>query len=422
MPLALTDQSTLADVRKALGDVARHAIELRNTPADKRGETFEADVRSALDDIRFGDAIEQALAAEQRAAEAAQRAEREAAGPSSWLDEAESRTISAGREFVRAPGYEEFAQRGGRGSFEVEVRTLLSETTGDTSTGTGVNVLLPAGTPYFKPGPLQQRLFVRDLLGAQPTGLHSVPYIQEKNAITNEGGALMTSEGSAKAEVTMEFQDADAPVRKITAWIPVTTEILADAPTLRGYIDNRLGYMLALREEQQILKGNGTPPQIRGITETSDTQVITNSGEGQVAGDIPGTLAAAYAKIENVDGNVTGVVMNPIDYWKAVATRHATQFDNGFGGNAPAEMASVSWGQPVIRSRSLTANECLVGDWRGGASLFQRQGITIRASDSHDDYFIKNKVAILAEERVALAVEHPPFFVEVTLDFTPPGN
>ena len=44
---------------------------------------------------------------------------------------------------------------------------------------------------------------------------------------------------------------------------------------------------------------------------------------------------------------------------------------------------------------------------------------TIRQSDSHDDYFVKNKVAILAEERVALAVFRPDFFVNTTIDITP---
>lgn len=412
MPIkALAPNSTLADVRDHLGEAARQAIELRAVPADKRGDTFEADMREAVDAIRFADAVEQALAAEERGRLAKLDEGNGSRGPRAAFAELEVER-SAGWQLVEDEVYKAFTS-GERSGFSVEVRNLLSESGGASGTGSGVNLFQPVAQPYFKPGPLQQRLFVRDLLGAQPTGLSHVPYMQEKNALTNEGGAGMTSEGSAKQEVTMEFQDADAPVRKITAWIPVTTEIMTDAPTLRGYIDNRLAYMIMFREEQQILKGTGVAPQLLGITNTAGTQTQT-----AVAGDVPSTFAGAYAKIENVDGNVTGVVMNPLDYWGAVATRHATQFDSGFGGNAPAEIASISWGQPVIRSRSLVQGESLVGDWRGGASLFQREGVTIRTSDSHDDFFIKNKEAILGEERVALAVEHPPFFVEVAIDLT----
>lgn len=405
MPLALTDQSTLADVRKALGDCARSAIELRNTPVDKRPDDYDAKVQSVLADLRFGDSIEQALAAEQRAADETQRRQREAAGPRGAFEEAEERAISPGREFVAAEGYEEYSKRGGSGSFETEVRTLLYS---DGAEGAGV--LIPTGQPYFKPGPEQRRLFVADLLGPQPTGLPVVPYIQEKNPVTNEGGALMTSEGSAKAEVTMEFQAADAPVRKITAWIPVTTEILADAPTLRGYIDNRLAYMILLREEQQILSGSGTAPQIRGILNTAGIQTQT-----AVVGDVPATFALAYSKIELVDCEVTGVVMHPVDYWTAVSTRHSEQFDNGFGGASPSDISSISWGEPVIRSRALSAGNALVGDWRMGASLFRREGVNIKASDSHSDYFTNNKAAIRGEARSALAVEKPPAFVDTTI-------
>ena len=41
---------------------------------------------------------------------------------------------------------------------------------------------------------------------------------------------------------------------------------------------------------------------------------------------------------------------------------------------------------------------------------------TIRQSDSHDDWFVYNKVAILAEERIALAVHREDAFVHVTID------
>ena len=50
--------------------------------------------------------------------------------------------------------------------------------------------------------------------------------------------------------------------------------------------------------------------------------------------------------------------------------------------------------------------------------IFDRMGVTVRQSDSHSDYFILNKVAILAEERLALAVFRPDYFVSTTLDIT----
>jgi HK97 family phage major capsid protein len=425
MPFApeIADNADLTEVRSKLTEAADYAIGLQRVPVDKRDDAWRADVRSAVDFLQTFDNVEKVKAAEMRQlAEAAdeqrrkeqeeERRKRGISGPTAAFEALEEERVTPGREVTSLEGYEEFAQRGGTGMFEAEVRTLLLSENSDPAAG----IWRPVGTPVLRAGTeRRQRLFVRDLLSVQPTGLSSVPYIRELNAATNETGAAMTSEGSAKAEVVMQFVQADAPIRKITAWIPATTEILADAPTLRGYIDARLAYMILLKEEQQVLAGNGTPPQIRGITETTGTQT-----QSAVAGDVPATFAAAFGKIENVDGEPDGVAMNPLDFWGAIGTRHSAQFDNGFGGNQPAqvELGSLTWGERVVRTRSLAEGAAIAGSWFLGATLFTREGVTIRVGDQHSDYFTTNKVAILAEERVGLAVHRPDFFVETTIDLT----
>lgn len=411
-----------AEIRGHLTDAAKAVVELRQVPHDKRGDTYEDDVRSAVDFIRTFDPVAAVLTdaertaakaeADQRQAAAAEKA-RSVGGPSAAFHGGEERARSAGEQVVLGEGYEEWVRSGQSGVFSTEVRTLLQS--GDTTTGIPeAGIWRPVGTPVLKAGAEnRRRLFVRDLLTVSPTGLSSVPYIQELNAVTNETGATTVAEGSAKPEVTMEFVQADAPIRKIAGWLPVTNEILADAPTLRGYIDARLDYMILLREEQQVLKGTGTAPQITGIYNTTGTQT-----QAAVNNDVPGTIALAMGKLENADGDPDGVVLNPIDYWTAIGTRHTTLFDNGGGGQAPALVSGITWGVPAVRTRALDTLECLVGSWRMGATLFEREGVTIKVGDQHSDYFVNNKVAILAEERVGLAVHRPDWFVETTLDIT----
>lgn len=417
----ISDTATAEEIRGHLKAAADEIVNLRRQPHDKRGASYEDDMRSAMSFIDQMDPVEEILDKTERAAAKAE-AEKRAAdeidrikklnlrGPTAAGADLTSEPRSPGEEFVLSPGYEEFRAGGASGVYGHEVRALIQS--GDTTTGIPeAGIWRPIGQPTLRPGAERRlRLFVRDLLSTGTTGLSSVPYIRELNAVTNETGALTVAEGSAKPEVTMEFVQADAPVRKIAAWLPATNEILSDAPTLRSYIDSRLEYMILLREEQQILSGTGTAPQLEGVT-----VAIGHLTQAAIAGDVPATFAESFADIENVDGEVDGVAMNPSDFWTAARTRHATQFDSGFGGNAPAEMSSITWGVPVVRTRALTALTAVSASWFMGATLLVREGVNIRVGDQHSDYFTTNKVAILGEERVALPIHRPDFFNVVTL-------
>jgi HK97 family phage major capsid protein len=413
----LAPDATVADVRAALVETARELIELRNRPAEKRAtdehKLEEADVISF---IHTADEIEKALGAAERQADAEFRAaERlartKAKGPSAAFSDSDHEGRSAGTQFISHEQYADWSKRGAQGarggSFpEVEIRGLLSSVSAEGG------VFRPVGTPELYPGAIQMRkMWLRDLMSVQTTGLSSVPYIQEVNSDFNAGGASAVAEASSKPEVSMQFIQVDAPVRKIAGWLRATDEILMDAPTLKGYIDTRLGYMIAVAEEQQILAGTGTAPQLQGLGGLSGTQTQTTP-----TGDYPAIIGRAIGKVENVDGDPDGVATNPLDYWTAVTTRYSTNFDNAGGGSsAPAAAGNVTWGLPAVRTRALTAGTAWVAAWKLGSTLFDRMQTVIRVAEQHDDLFIKNQIVILAEERVAVAWHRPALFVKATV-------
>lgn len=411
----LAPEATLAEVRKAQGDAARALIELRSVPAEKRTDDHKAAMAEVVNTIHDNDLIEKALDAAERGAraEAEERAlaKQVRGGASLRPDLGLPETRSMAAQLVEDDRYAAWAAERRGGVLQVEVRNLLGEF-GAGAYATGTDAWLPVGTPTMATGAMQRRrAFFRDLVSVQSTGLKVVPYLREKNALTNETGAQMTSEGSAKAEVTMEFERYNAIVEKITAWLPATDEILTDAPTLRGYIETRLEYMLMIREEQQCIAGTGTSPQLPGVESLSgsyQTQSI-------VASDYPATIGLAMGKVENVDGEADGVLTNPLDYWVAVTTRHADALDNGFGGGAPATMSGITWGVPAVRTRAVTSGSAYVAAWKLACTLFDRQDVTIKIGDQHVDYFIRNLVALLAEKRIGLAWHRPALIVKATV-------
>ena len=407
----LAPDAEITDVRTALLDGTRVLLELRATPVDKRGDTFAADAKEAIDFLHDTNLIHDALERSGRV-EAPTPPAGESRGPrGAFTDSTEARSL--GDQLVSQDGYTSWAERGGRnsgGAYAGEVRNLLGEYTSGGYVS-GAAGWLPVATPQMVTASLERRRpFVRDLMSVQSTGLKVIPYLREQAQITNETGAAMTSEGSAKQEVTMTFEQYSAIVEKITAWIPATDEILTDAPTLKGYIDTRLEYMLMIREEAQVLAGSGTSPQIQGLATLPGTQP-----QSAVSGDYPATIGKAIGLVENVDGEADGVVTNAVDYWTAVVKRHTDMFDNGYGGNAPAAASGITWGLPVVRTRAITSGNAWVASWRLGSTLFDRQETTIKVGDQHSDYFLRNLLVILAEKRIAVAWHRPNCFVKTTV-------
>jgi HK97 family phage major capsid protein len=62
----------------------------------------------------------------------------------------------------------------------------------------------------------------------------------------------------------------------------------------------------------------------------------------------------------------------------------------------------------------MSQNTALVGAFRPHAEVIRREGIQITLSTEHSTFFVENKVAILAEERLALAVYRASAFATVT--------
>jgi hypothetical protein len=143
-----------------------------------------------------------------------------------------------------------------------------------------------------------------------PTGTtdgNSVPY-------TQEGGTFLaaeTAEGAAKPEGGVTFTDANAPVQTIAAWQKIRKQALADVAALQSIIDGRLRYSVQRRLEAQVLAGDGTDPNLRGILNTT--------GIGSVA------FAAGTPLTELVLSGITGVYLADAEASGSSCTRRDWQ-------------------------------------------------------------------------------------------------
>ena len=248
-------------------------------------------------------------------------------------------------------------------------------------------------------------LNVLDLFATGNTSYNAVPYMLET---TSTSGAAEVAEGAEKQESTLAFSEQSSPVRTIATVLPITNDLLQDVGACRSYVEARLSYFVRARVDTQLLNGDGAAPNLRGILNVVGLQT-------QVKGTDPTPDAIGKAMdLVRVNGgyDADAIVMHPND-WQDV--RHLRTADGVYIWGNPADATPPRiWGLPVAVTTACPVNTAIVGSFRGAAMLFWRSDLQLAMSDSHDDFFIKNKLMLRAEVRVALPIFRPQAFVMVT--------
>jgi HK97 family phage major capsid protein len=316
-------------------------------------------------------------------------------------DPAEHKSI--GYQLVESEQLKEYvAEKNFKKSFSFPVKAITSLAN---SAGAGVVADRLPGVISLP----EQRLTVRDLLSPGRTGSNLVQYLKETGFVNN---AATTGEGAKKPQSSIAYTLTSAPVVKIPHFIKASTEILSDFPQLQSLIDVKLRYGLALVEEAQLLKGSGVGNNLNGIYTQATAFVAPIVVAGATRIDI---LRLALLQAELAEYPSTGIVLNPMD-WAAIELQKDTTGAYIFA-NPQSLSQPALWGRPVVSSKSMTQDEFLVGAFKLGAQIFDREQAQVTIATENEDDFINNLVTVLAEERLALADYRPEAFVKG--DLTP---
>ncbi|MDQ2626579.1 MAG: phage major capsid protein [Actinomycetota bacterium] len=275
----------------------------------------------------------------------------------------------------------------------------------------------------------RKELKIRDLVSVRRTGSDTVEYVQQTShtnaaavvpeatssaaptaeADTDTGAVTFTNAagGGYKPEGAWAFERKTAVVKTIAEWVPATKRALADVAALEGLINDELRADVAETEEAQILNGDGSGENFTGISNWSGIQTQAFST------DIFQTVRKAITLARTVGRvNPTACVVSPAT---AEAIDLAQDANDRYYYGGPFAMGQRTlWGLPVVESETQSDANVIVGDF-SKAVLWDREQTTVTMTDSHADFFIRNMVAILAEERLAFAVTRPKAFVKAAL-------
>jgi HK97 family phage major capsid protein len=257
----------------------------------------------------------------------------------------------------------------------------------------------------------EQRLTIRDLIPVLRTSSNSIEWIKELVFTNNAGpqGSAQSpgtvEDGNPKPESGITFELNTTAVITLAHWIPASRQVLSDAPYLQDYIDMRLRYGLKLEEEDEILNGNGTAGQLNGLV--NQATAFTGGGTNQTRID---TLLRAMTQVRLSFYEPNGVVLHPSD-WQEVLLAKDTTGRYLFADPHNMEEPRI-WGKPVVETPSQSIGQFLVGAFDRAAQIVDREDASVRVSDQHADFFTRNLIAILCEERLAVLVTRPAALVK----------
>ena len=264
-----------------------------------------------------------------------------------------------------------------------------------------------------------RRLTIADLMSSGSISGSSLTYWTQ-GAV--EGAPTTVSEGGQKPQMHFQFTQVSEVLSKIAAITKVSDEAMDDTPYLTSVINSQLTTRIQIVEEDQLLNGNGTAPNLRGLLNRSGIQTHTSSAAADNLDAIyhAMTLVATGASQLPPDG----IVINPTDY---ETFRTSTDLNGQYFGGGPfwgpygnGTLGNVIeqpplWGLRTVITPAIAAGTVLVGAFGAAAQVFRKGGIRVDTTNSDATDFEYNLVAIRAEERLLLAVYYASAFCEVTL-------
>lgn len=338
------------------------------------------------------------------------------------------RPKTMGELFVESDNYKKLIESGvlgGNAKFNsgyVQAQKAASDliSTVDSQASGAYNLVRPEYGPW--PLPLPSRpMVVRDLLSPGTIMSDLLVYAQQ---VSRDSGAAAVAQASAvdgsgvaggvKPQSSIGFEEANAPVKNVATWMAATRQSLADAGVLRSLIDNQGRLMLDLYVDDQLLNGSGVGPNLSGIRDQA-IQVLNLAATN--ADNLDGVRTSRrLVRTGLARARAEAIVLNPVDseFFDLLKDN-----DNNYRGGNPIGGGDLEgqsiWGLRRVESEAQPEGRALVGAFRFGASVLARTPMQVYTTDSHADFFIRNLVVMLFEERLALPVWWPDAFCEIIL-------
>ena len=248
---------------------------------------------------------------------------------------------------------------------------------------------------------------VRQLIPQGSTASDVVRFVKESGY---SNGAAATAEGTTLTQSDFDMTASDANVRKIGTYFRISEEMLADTPQLTSYLSARAPEKLLEVEDAQILSGNGSAPNLSGIT--TDAAAFNLAGEFADAVDSANqfdVLIASLNQLAIANYSADTIMLHPTDFHKILLLKDSTAEyikKDVYQGLQPQFN-----GVRVVLNTAITSGTFLVGNFAQGTQLWVRDNVNVEFFREDGTNVRDGFVTVRVSERVALTNYLPNAFV-----------
>jgi len=306
---------------------------------------------------------------------------------------------SALNEAIESGAIESISKGNSRSaSFVVKAdMTTTADFTGD---------VIPADrVPGYKYDPTRPT-HIRQLLAQGSTQSDVVRFVKESGYAN---GSAATAEGSTLAQSDFNMVASDANVRKIGTYFRISEEMLADTPQLTSYLSARAPEKLLEVEDTQILSGDGSGANIRGIISDANAFAAGDLADSVDNANQFDVIVAALNQLAGANYNADTILLNPSDFHKILLlkdTQNNYLKDQVYSGLQPVFM-----GVKVVLNTAIPAGDFLIGNFAVGTQLWVRDGVNVEFFREDGTNVRDGFVTVRVSERVALTNYLPNAFV-----------
>lgn len=291
--------------------------------------------------------------------------------------------------------------------FSFELKAVGDMSTGNVTGGTRYGELF---NPNIIDG-VSRKVHMDQILTGGAIGAGNTFAFMREDGV-GEGNPAPVAEGATKSQFDFDLVESSVNIETIAGWLRVTRKAMSNIPGFVSFIQRRIPERFRNVIDSQVLYGNGSTPNLKGILTSGnfiDQTTAVNKPVSEKLIDYISLFEDTYQRDAN------GILLRPAAFY-SMFTQVASgsgEYNLPFGVTIEGGVARVL-GVPIFTTTALNSTDIVVGDWANGAQLLTQEAMRVEFFDQDGDNVRTNKVTIRVEGNYALPVYGSDYFIKGT--------